>query len=247
MKTLPPIPDGSNGTADTLRRAAERGDEAGMREAARQFEGYLVESMLKSMRAASSVPGGGGAMDTWNSMFDTEIATRIADGPGLGLADSLMEGMRARYGGRGASPVAEVLGGGPEGWVWPLPRDPSVRISSGFGTRAAPVAGASTDHKGLDIAAPAGTVVRAMADGVVRRAGPASGFGTLLEIEHDDGVVSRYAHQSRIDVEPGHRVRAGDPVGLVGSEGVSSGAHLHLEIRVDGEAVDPLEWLRAGR
>ena len=92
---------GGEDVASRLKRSASRGDEAGLREAAQEFEGYLVQSMIKEMRkVTSSGEGlfGGTAMDTWNDMFDQEIASRIVDGRGLGLADNLAQGMRARYG-----------------------------------------------------------------------------------------------------------------------------------------------------
>ncbi len=237
---------GGDDVAAKLKRAAARGDEGGLRDAARQFEGYLVRSMVKQMREATASEGGlfsGSAMSTWNDMFDQEIADRIVEGPGLGLADDLVSTMRARYG-AGASSVSSVLGGGPDGWSWPLPSGTPGRITSGFGHRDAPVAGASTDHRGLDLAAPEGTAVLAMASGTVVRAGAAAGYGNVVDVDHGDGVVTRYAHQASLDVDVGDAVDAGARLGAVGTTGRTTGAHLHLEIRVDGDAVDPLEWLR---
>ncbi len=238
---------GGDDVAAKLKRAAARGDEGGLRDAAKQFEGYLVRSMVKQMReATSSQEGlfGGSAMSTWNDMFDEEIANRIVDGPGLGLADDLVKTMRARYGGGTSTSVAAVLGGGPDGWAWPLPAESPGTITSDFGLRAAPVAGASTDHSGLDLAAPEGTPVLAMAPGRVVRAGVAEGYGNVVDVDHGDGVVTRYAHQADLDVAVGDTIAAGTRLGTVGTTGRTTGPHLHLEIRVDGRPVDPLDYLR---
>ena len=118
------------------------------------------------------------------------------------------------------------------------------RVTSPFGPRAAPVEGASTFHDGIDIAAPVGTPVYAMSDGVVLYAGPASGYGSEVVLSHRGGVTTVYGHVSRILVSAG-RVGVGQPIALVGNEGISTGPHLHAEVRVDDAPVDPLVWLAA--
>jgi murein DD-endopeptidase MepM/ murein hydrolase activator NlpD len=119
-------------------------------------------------------------------------------------------------------------------------------ISSGFGTRRDPFLGSLAMHTGIDIRADRGTPVRAAADGVVTVAGPYAGYGKMVEIEHRNGVSTRYGHLSAIDVAEGMRVKAGDTVGEVGSTGRSTGPHLHYETRVNGEPVDPGRFLKAG-
>ncbi|HEC08513.1 MAG TPA: M23 family metallopeptidase [Acidimicrobiales bacterium] len=116
-------------------------------------------------------------------------------------------------------------------------------LGSGFGLRTDPIDGSQKMHKGVDIGAPAGTPIAAAADGVVTWAGERGGYGQLVVIDHGGGVETRYAHQSRLDVVPGQRVAAGEMIGAVGSTGRSTGPHLHFEVRVDGEAVDPAGWL----
>ena len=113
------------------------------------------------------------------------------------------------------------------------------RISSEFGSRVHPITGAHSSHHGLDIAAPTGTPVRAITDGTVLRAGDAGGYGLRVEVDHGDGVITRYAHLSKINVEVGQRLGVGTELGAVGSTGNSTGPHLHVEVRVDGEPVDP--------
>ena len=132
---------------------------------------------------------------------------------------------------------------GREGFSWPLPDTAPGRITSGFGHRSDPLSGESRSHGGLDIAAPRGTPVLSLARGRVVRAGTSSSFGNLVEIEHDDGVRTRYAHQDRLDVRVGDLVEAGEQIGAVGSTGRSTGAHLHLEVHVGGRGVDPRAFL----
>lgn len=117
-------------------------------------------------------------------------------------------------------------------------------VSSPFGEREQPVAGASTFHKGIDIAAPAGTPIPAVEDGMVKAAGYSDSLGNYVEIEHPDGTTSKYAHmQSTPAVVAGQRVAGGDTLGQVGSTGVSTGNHLHFEVHdPTGKPVDPLTY-----
>jgi murein DD-endopeptidase MepM/ murein hydrolase activator NlpD len=128
----------------------------------------------------------------------------------------------------------------PAGWVVPV----RGRLTSGFGWRVHPITHVRTFHEGIDIAAPLGTPVYAMADGVVLYAGPARGFGNEVVLSHPGGVTTVYGHMSRILVLSGP-VRAGQVIALVGSEGDSTGPHLHAEVRVDDRPVDPVAWLRS--
>lgn len=120
------------------------------------------------------------------------------------------------------------------------PFDPKRGITSGFGKRSAPVAGASTNHRGLDIAAAIGTPVRATASGVVSQvAFQKKGAGKWIEIDHGGGTKTRYMHLSDQDVVPGQIVEAGDVIGKSGNTGRSSGPHLHYEVWRNGTPVDP--------
>ena len=116
-----------------------------------------------------------------------------------------------------------------------------ARLSSGFGYRW------GTLHAGIDFAAPLGTPEYAAMDGVVVRAGAASGFGLAVYIQHENGDVTVYGHMQEILVAEGQTVRAGDTIALLGNRGQSTGPHLHFEVHIgglDGEKVDPLPWLR---
>ncbi|MGY2080014.1 M23 family metallopeptidase [Modestobacter sp. SYSU DS0657] len=116
-----------------------------------------------------------------------------------------------------------------------------ARLTSGFGYRW------GTLHAGVDFAAPLGTPEYAVMDGVVLQAGPASGYGMAVYIQHPDGDVTVYGHMQEILVAEGQTVRAGDTIALLGNTGQSTGPHLHFEVHrggLDGEKIDPLPWLR---
>jgi murein DD-endopeptidase MepM/ murein hydrolase activator NlpD len=121
-----------------------------------------------------------------------------------------------------------------------------VEFTSGFGVRVDPFVGRPAMHTGLDFRASTGDPVRATADGKVVSAGWAGGYGRMVEIDHGNGLSTRYGHLSAINVKVGQSVKIGQVVGEVGSTGRSTGPHLHYETRIDGEAVDPQKFLRAG-
>jgi murein DD-endopeptidase MepM/ murein hydrolase activator NlpD len=101
-------------------------------------------------------------------------------------------------------------------------------------------------HTGLDMRGDTGDPVRVTANGTVTMAGNNGGYGKMIEVEHRNGLSTRYAHLSAIDVRVGQSVKIGQVIGKLGSTGRSTGPHLHYETRVDGEAVDPQKYLRAG-
>ena len=118
-----------------------------------------------------------------------------------------------------------------------------MKFSSGFGYRNAPTRGASRNHKGIDIPGPVGTPIYATADGTIGRAQWVSGYGKYVEINHGNAVQTRYGHLSAMNVTPGQRIRKGDILGYMGSTGRSTGSHLHYEVRIAGEAINPTAFL----
>jgi len=116
-------------------------------------------------------------------------------------------------------------------------------ISSYFGERSDPFDGRDAFHKGVDFAGAPGSSVTAVAAGVVTWAGERSGFGKLIEINHGDGFVTRYAHNERTLVTVGETVKRGEPVALMGSTGRSTGPHVHFEVLRNGRQVDPLSFV----
>lgn len=122
-----------------------------------------------------------------------------------------------------------------------MPVKSNFRFTSGFGMRWGRL------HAGTDFAAPIGTPIYATADGVVTSAGWSSGYGRLIKIQHEFGIETRYAHLNAIRVEVGQRVSRGQRIGDMGNSGRSTGPHLHYEVRVGGEPVNPMIYIRAGR
>jgi murein DD-endopeptidase MepM/ murein hydrolase activator NlpD len=121
-----------------------------------------------------------------------------------------------------------------------------VEFTSGFGIRSDPFLGRPAMHTGLDFRAATGDPVRATANGKVASSGWAGGYGRMVEIDHGNGLSTRYGHLSEISVKVGDQIKIGQVIGAVGSTGRSTGPHLHYETRIDGEAVDPQKFLRAG-
>lgn len=121
------------------------------------------------------------------------------------------------------------------------------RLSSTFGEREHPILGGERMHKGLDLAVAAGTPVLAPADGVVEKASWFSSYGNFIEIAHGGNMETRYGHLSGYNVVAGQHVHKGDVIGYVGSTGRSTGPHLHYEVRVDGQAVDPTPYMQMGQ
>ena len=140
--------------------------------------------------------------------------------------------------------------------VWPISWSSSTRITSGFGWRLSPITGRPHLHTGIDIAGPWNSQVIATADGVVVEHWPPPGIyggrrfrghevlGGMVKILHEGGIETVYAHLSSTRVATGQEVSRGDVIGVMGNTGMSTGAHLHYEIHVDGKPVDPIGFLR---
>lgn len=121
-----------------------------------------------------------------------------------------------------------------------------AEVTSPFGVRLDPFVRQWALHAGVDFRGESGDPVRATAAGRVIAAGPNGGYGLAIDIDHGGGIVTRYGHLSAVTVAEGGEVKAGDVIGKIGTTGRSTGPHLHYEVRVNGEAVDPQRFLRAG-
>lgn len=126
---------------------------------------------------------------------------------------------------------------GHDAMVWPV----EGRLTSTYGRRDGRV------HRGIDVAAPVGTPVRAVRDGTVASAGWKGGYGNTIDIAHDGGQRTRSAHQSELLVDTGEEVERGQVIGRVGTTGSSTGPHLHFEVRMGGSELDPLDVLPGRR
>jgi murein DD-endopeptidase MepM/ murein hydrolase activator NlpD len=129
---------------------------------------------------------------------------------------------------------ATALTGRPVTWGW---------ISSGFGKRVDPFSGTEAWHAGVDFAGRSGSETVAVASGVVTFAGKRSGYGKLVEINHGDGYVTRYGHHESLLVATGEIVKKGQPIGVMGSTGRSTGPHVHFEVLKHGRHVDPARYV----
>ncbi len=121
----------------------------------------------------------------------------------------------------------------------------SMMMSSGFGYRSDPFSGAGAMHAGLDFKGPVGTPILAAAEGKVVLAGFNGGYGNTIEIKHANGLLTRYAHLSGLNVRAGQMVERGVQIGRMGSTGRSTGSHLHFEVRLNGQAINPRKFLEA--
>lgn len=128
-----------------------------------------------------------------------------------------------------------------ESFIWPLPA--SGRITSYFGPRKSPTAGASSNHRGIDIGAPSGSSILAAKGGQVIAAGYHYSMGNYVQIYHGDGVCTIYMHASKLLVSAGTTVKQGDVIARVGSTGVSTGPHLHFGVKIGDSYVNPLKYV----
>lgn len=238
-------------------------------EAARKFESYLAQVMLREMR--KTIPDGGifssPSMDTFMDMFDQAVADSIAESGRLGLATQLASAIAPDETANGMPSLVPPTRGGlgrtiplgigdhghahPEmpghterraGW-WPV----QGAVSSEFGLRSDPFTGQHRHHAGMDIAAAEGTPIRAVESGEVILAGRRKGYGNVVMVRHQDGTTGLYAHCRDINVAAGSRVEAGQSIATVGETGRATGPHLHFELRTEHGAVDPQEVYRWGR
>lgn len=126
--------------------------------------------------------------------------------------------------------------------IQPIAQKDLTRFGSPFGMRRHPILGFVRMHYGIDLTAPTGTPIYAPGDGVVFRTGWSGGYGNHIRIDHGYGYVTVYGHLSEIDVRPGQKVKRGDIIGKVGSTGLSTSPHLHYEVRINGEWVNPVNF-----
>ena len=125
--------------------------------------------------------------------------------------------------------------------LWPVPG--YTRITSQYGMRTHPITGIYKLHTGVDIGAPMGANFIAAADGTVIKAGYNNAYGNMVIIDHGGGIQTLYAHGSEILVQLGQTVKQGEAILKVGSTGYSTGPHAHFEVRINGNIVNPMEWI----
>lgn len=193
---------------------------------------------------AESTSAGGSGLEAQSFTVASSSSTQVGIQRESWSVTSFADVLKARYGSRNFSYSTTGVGA----IRWPFPT--AVPISSGFGARVAPCRYCSSNHRGLDFVAGNGAPIFVIADGVVTASEYGGGYGQHVYVEHEingQSVLSVYAHMQRgsSPVREGDRVEAGDFLGLVGNTGISTGPHLHFEVRIEGEYVNPFTWLKA--
>ena len=184
------------------------------------------------------VPGRGGALVSGRPLSMEELQATLADLDRL--ADQKVDLMTVMESRLFDQKIRKMM-------VPTQPPVESVSPGSGFGWRIDPFSGRSALHTGLDFAAAPGTPIQAAAGGVVVALEFHPEYGNLIEIEHGNGLVTRYAHVSRMHVKKGDLIRRGQTIAEVGTTGRSTGPHLHFEVLVQGVPQDPQKFLQAGQ
>jgi murein DD-endopeptidase MepM/ murein hydrolase activator NlpD len=253
--------------------AAER---AKVAELSQQFEAMLMLQMVQQMRKSlldeTEQPEGLGGT-TMQETFDSEFSRYLAQAGGMGLGAFMTRTLDARAsesvspGATGASPVSFALpAASPSASTVVAPAAPVSRstdtvdvpasmdlplgspVTSAYGWRSDPFTGHARFHRGVDLRATYGTEVPAASGGTVLCAGQRGTYGNLVVVRDDQGVETRYAHLSATLVREGDVIEPGTPIGRVGSSGRSAAPHLHFEVLVNGERIDPAQWAgRVGR
>jgi murein DD-endopeptidase MepM/ murein hydrolase activator NlpD len=237
----------------TAGRAPDPGDT--VRLLAQQFESLLLGQMLRDMQPKSSGEDGVGFGGALTETIYSELASVLTKAGGIGLATSLEDAMARTT--PGAEPADAIISGMPtmptlrQHSPW-LPGGPIAigldpdRVSSAYGVRRDPISGMSRMHQGVDIPMATGDDVRSLQGGTVTESQIRGGYGQTIVVDHGDGLTTRYAHLSARHVQVGDTVTAGQVVGLAGQTGRATGPHLHLEVRENGVAIDPMGF-DAGR
>lgn len=239
------------------------------RKAAQEFASLLFLEVVKAMRATAPEGGlfetESASNNIYMSLADVEMARAMAQREGVGLGKFIEKALDAYDRLPAHSPSASATTAhsarqertSTNGTASDIPtsgvvtsalEQPNVvpslpvegRITSHFGVRHDPLGRGQRWHKGLDIAAPAGTPVKALAAGKVVFSGRAGGYGNLVVIDHGNGLTTRYGHNRTLLVSVGDSISTGQEIAQVGSTGRSTGPHLHFEVVRDGHAVDPL-------
>ena len=257
---IPPLVLGPQGsTLASLRGpdgAPAEGTPDKIAELAREFEAIFLNQLLQQMRRSMAWDDGaeekGFGLDAMNQTVDAALAQQLSRQGGIGLAAVFARQLGAHATSAGASvtalaaPVVDVAPEAVSEAPGPAPAAalPSIGPqTSSFGWRRDPFDGQLTFHRGVDIAAAYGTEVPAAAGGRVALAESSPSYGNTVVVEHASGARLRYAHLSSILVQPGETVRQGQVLGRVGSTGRATGPHLHFELLIEGERVDPGTWL----
>ena len=228
-----------------LPKPDERGrEDQALKKACKEFESVFTYQLLKTMRRTiekCDLFHGGQGEEIYESFLDQELSKNVAGSGHHSMAELLYRQLRPADAsltepGKGIQGYQDAGSSNPS---WPL----KARVSSEFGWRRDPIHGRTAMHRGIDLAAKEGTVIRASLPGRVITSESRGGYGNLVVLDHGRGLTTLYGHNQLNLVREGDWVEAGSPVGRVGSSGRSTGPHLHFEIRRHGKHLDPRLFL----
>ncbi len=232
-------------------------DRERLRQAARALEALVLKQLVASSRAFTGGDGPGSAVRA--DLFADALADAMVRGGGIGLAQQIERSLGTPAPSSTptlapSSPAIQLPTSAPTSLSTATPTlfapDTEIgdtalpRITSPFGQRQDPFSGHLARHDGVDLAGDEGAEVRAVAAGVVRRAGSRGGYGNAVEIDHGGGLTTVYGHASELLVRDGERVTPGQPIARVGHSGRATGPHLHFEVRAGGRPIDPARALK---
>jgi len=240
------IPDTPDVGRLSLEASGGQNDPKAIKTVAKQMEALFAYEMIKVMRETTNSSSEGTlGNDTYMSMFDMELSRLFAERD-LGLQDMLEKGLTSI-----AEKKNQVALPQPANRIQDqkqalqseiksmLPDIKHAQISSGYGMRKDPISGEHKFHQGMDIPAPTGTDVHAIRKGKVVFSGEQRGYGNVVILDHENGFITKYAHNQKNLVKEGDEVDAGSVIAQVGSTGKSTGSHVHFEVMYKGQAVSP--------
>jgi murein DD-endopeptidase MepM/ murein hydrolase activator NlpD len=246
-------------TSATTKASGNAGlDKAQIKTLAEQFESTMVSQMLKGMQTSMfDNEENGDASSSVGPLSDalfSELSLAITRAGGMGIANAMIAPLTAQTAAATPDMNATAAATAAAASTAPLngvrPTEPSLqplagalplpgRVSSAYGMRKDPINGDMKMHKGTDIPMPYGADVRTAGAGKVVSVGEVQGYGLQVEVDHGDGVTTRYAHLSSASVRPGDTVARGQVIAAAGNSGRSTGTHLHFEVLAQGRAIDP--------
>lgn len=253
MKEIITINSPSINSYKSLQALKDRRDPESIKFVAKEIEAVFAYEMIKAMRQTTETFSKGGlSISSYMTIFDMEIARLFAE-RGLGLQDMIIRDINKRtertesdyktsniLQNKNINKAQEIIES--EDIIKTL-LPVNGTISSYFGMRLHPILGMNRFHHGIDIAAPEGTDIFAIRKGKVIFSGEKEGYGNVVIIDHGNGLESRYAHNKVNLVREGEIVDENTIIAKVGSTGTSTGPHLHFEIRYNGEAINPMNFL----
>jgi murein DD-endopeptidase MepM/ murein hydrolase activator NlpD len=262
-------PAGAEPIAGALptKQEAASGSTPPLEQVSHEFEALLLSFVFKAMRQTvprSGFLGKARDRDWYADLFDFELAKSFTYGKSVGLSAYLQQDLQRLQGRQEQrlppGPQSPSIGHSPESAPPREARSPTAtppfeapieaiilpvigQLSSHYGERSDPFTGEAGFHRGIDIASPIGTEIRAALPGTVTFSGWIQGYGHMVILSHANGYTTHYAHNHENLVQEGERVSRGQPIALVGQSGRATGPHVHFEVRKDGRSINPMPLL----